>query len=152
MIKKAALPVPVGLLAAACLSACAQAQEKPASAMLACTASSPKKDVTIDYGDSEISIKTKSERAKQVKHDDYLVFKLKPDSDPGPGIGDYGTVTVTVAGKNSASNWIAASGTYNSSSELIVCVPHDLEYDTYEYVIFVAGVGTLDPRVIVVPE
>jgi len=158
MIKKAALPICVGLLAAACLSACAQAQEKDAAAIDACD-NKPKKDVTIHYGDSYLFLRAKNERARHVKRDDCLVFKLNTSSqgDPEPNgqgdppfIADYNEVMVAIAGKDSASNWIAASGSHSSSrGELLVRVPANQAVDTYEYVIFVAGVGTLDPRVIV---
>ena len=133
--------------AAACLSACASLMKGPTASV--CTSSSPKKDVTITYGDSNLSVDAKE---KKVHRDDYLVFKLKPDSTKGPDGLDYKTVTVTVSGKNSASQWISASGSDDGSGgELIVCVPTGQAYDTYEYLVQVNEVGTLDPRVIVEP-
>ena len=147
MNKRIALSAFVILGAAACLSACAPM--KPRLGATACSDGSPKKDVTISYGDSKLEVDVKE---KKVKRDDYLVFKLKPDSTKGPDGLDYKTVTVTVSGKNSASQWISASGSdVGSGGEFIVCVPTGQAYDTYEYLVQVNEVGTLDPRVIVEP-
>ena len=51
----------------------------------ACDDASSKKDVKITYGDSHLSVDTKQ---KPVKHDDWLVFDLKPDMQIGPPPGD----------------------------------------------------------------
>lgn len=148
MNKRTVLSISVGLLTAACLWACSP--PPPSTTAAVCTASSPKKDVTIKYGDGELSVDIKE---KKVNRDDFLVFKLKPDNQLGPNNLDYKTVTVTVAGKNVASDWIAESGSdAGSGGELLVCVPTDQAYGTYEYLIQVDQVGTLDPRVVVDPS
>jgi len=147
MNRKNALFISISLLAAVGLSGCAGM--KPHAESVECDEGSPKKDVTIKYGDSNLSADAK----KNVKRDEYLVFKLSPDSSRGPNNLDYKTVKVTVKGKDAASKWIAASGTDNDSDgELVVCVPNDVATNkTYFYEITVDDVGTLDPRVIVEP-
>ena len=117
----------------------------------ACDDASSKKDVKITYGDSHLSVDTKQ---KPVKHDDWLVFDLKPDMQigPPPREVDFKKVLVKVLGKSTDSHWIAASGTFEGTGgQLKVCVPSDLEYRVFEYEIEIDEVGKLDPRVIVVP-
>ena len=119
------------------------------SSAIACSDLSSKKDVKITYGDSHLSVDTKQ---KPVKHDDWLVFDLKPDMQIGPPPGnlDFKRVMVRVYGKTAASNWIAASGTYDGTGgQLKVCVPSNLAYQIYEYNIEIDEVGKLDPRVVV---
>jgi hypothetical protein len=149
MNKKTALSAAVSLLAAACLSACNMGPlDDPIST---CDAGAAKKNVKIKYGDSELSVDVKEQK---VKRSEYLAFDLRPDSHTGPNNLDYKTVLVTIAGKDSKSSWIAASGTYDGSGSdhlLLVCVPSEQAYDTYEYYVTVAEVGTLDPRVVVEP-
>jgi hypothetical protein len=152
MNRKSALSIFISLLAAVCLSACTGMGMETAD--LRCNDASPNRDVTISYGDSELTIKDKDQRAKPVKRDDYLVFKLDPDKTKGPNDLNYETVTVTVKGKDSDSSWIYKSGKYVDSAkhELVICVPNDVTTDkTYFYEITVDEVGTLDPRVIVEP-
>jgi hypothetical protein len=136
------LSVSTSLAAAAWLAACAV---QPANPMLT-ECSAGKKDVTVRYGDSYLQADAKV----NVKPDGALVFHLRPSSSKGPNGLDYSTVTVTIEGKNAKSRWISASGTAaGSDKQLTVCVPDDQAEDTYEYIVGVAGVGELDPRVIV---
>lgn len=127
-----------------CLSVCCTISTEA----LACDpATSSEKDVKITYGEGNLSV---DEKKKHVNRDDYLVFRLKPDSQPGPDDLDYKAVRVTVAGKNPASDWIFKSGSFSDSDgNLVVCVPSDQADGEYEYEVIVTGVGTLDPRVIV---
>jgi hypothetical protein len=114
-----------------------------------CSEESSKKDVKITYGDSHLSVDTKQ---KPVKHDDWLVFDLKPDMQigPPPREVDFKRVMVKVFGKGPESYWIAASGTFDGTGgQLKVCVPSSTEYRIYEYVVEIDEVGKLDPRVIV---
>lgn len=119
------------------------------SADLNCGESSFKKDVKITYGDSHLSV---DDKQKPVKHDDWLVFDLKPDMQigQGPRNVDFKKVMVRVFGKSPDSYWIAAMGTYDGTGgRLEVCVPSNLPYRIYEYMIEIDEVGKLDPRVIV---
>lgn len=139
---KTVFNVSISLAAGAWLAACAVTPHNP---MLSeCPAG--KKDVTVRYGDSHLEADAKV----NVKPDGALVFHLKPSSTRGPNGLDYSTVAVTIKGKNAKSKWISASGTAaGSDKQLTVCVPDDQTEDTYEYIVEVAGVGVLDPRVIV---
>jgi hypothetical protein len=130
-------------MAMACLTACTTVQTDPLLAQ--CTAD--KKDVSISYGDSHL----KADAKTNIKPDGALVFNLKPDKAKGPNGLDYSGVTVTLRGKDDKSAWIAATGTASANSDkLIVCVPDNQAEDTYSYLVEVVGVGTLDPRVVVV--
>jgi len=148
MNRISALKSSIGLLAVACLSSCAM---YPASEDIsACTDSSPKKNVKIEYGDSHLSVDVKEQK---IKRDEYLAFDLKPNSSKGPNNLDYKTVMVTIKGKDEASDWISASGSADGSDgPLLVCVPTGQAPGTYYYLIEVEKVGTLDPRVAVQPS
>lgn len=142
MNERSALIAITTLLAAGCLSACSIVETK-------CTDDSPRKDVTITYGDSHLSVDSKE---KGVDRDDYLVFKLKPDpgKGPPPRTVDFSKVDVSIAGKDAAARWVSAAGSDASSGgQLVVCVPTKQALGTYEYLIKVDKVGSLDPRVIV---
>jgi len=147
MNKKYLLTVSVTLLGALGLSGCAGQMYQ-----LNCTESSPKKDVKIDYGDSHLSVSVKE---KTVHRDDYLVFELKPDMGigPPPRRVDWKEQTVTITPKGQNQKWPSASDSFvKSGGRLEICVPSNLPEATYEYEIKVDKVGTLDPRVIVVPN
>ena len=139
------------LLALCCLTACAVTSQVSSGPKLFyatdCDTSSVKKNVTINYGDGHLSVDVKEQK---VKRTEYLAFKLKPDSSKGPGNLDYKTVIVTISGKDSAAQWIVASGKAEEDDLLEVCVPTDVAYGIYEYVVQVNSVGLLDPRVDVV--
>ena len=139
---RTAFHLSVGLAAAAWLAACAT---PPADPMLNhCQAG--KKDVTISFGDSYLKANAKT----RVKPDGKLVFKLKADPEKGPNGKDYAKVKVTIRGKDEKSGWISASGTVaEKGTSWPLCVPPDQAEGTYEYIVEVAGVGMLDPRVIV---
>lgn len=129
-----------GLAAAAWLAACAT----PVDTMTPCQAGT--KDVTISFGDSYL----KADAKAHVKPDGKLVFKLKADPVKGPNGRDYTTVEVTLRGKDERSKWITAAGTVaKDGKSWPICVPGDKAEGTYEYIVEVADVGMLDPRVIV---
>jgi hypothetical protein len=142
MQMKAVFSVSISLAAAAWLAGCAMPPQNP---MLS-ECPGGKKDVTVGYGDSRLEADAKV----NVKPDGALVFRLRPSSIKGPNGLDYSTALVTIKGKDAKSRWISASGTAaGSDNQLTVCVPDDQAEDTYEYFVEVAGVGMLDPRVIV---
>lgn len=76
---------------------------------------------------------------------------LKPENDLNnrPGI-DYETETVTISGKDLASVWLTAVGTYDSTPaphhELVICVPLGTPKGDYFYNIDITETGSLDPR------
>lgn len=136
------LHLSVGLAAAAWLAACAAAPADPM--VTSCQAG--RKDVTIRFGDSYLEADAKT----KVKPDGKLVFKLQADPAKGPKGLDYSTVKVTLRGKDDRSGWISATGTVDEKGKLWpICVPKDTAEGTYEYIVEVAEVGMLDPRVIV---
>ena len=64
---------------------------------------------------------------------------------------DYLTETVTISGKDDASGWLSAEGTFAKAPEphhdLVICVPPDLADGNYYYKIKITETGSLDPRV-----
>jgi len=76
-----------------------------------------------------------------------FAIRLKPKNDANnhPDI-DYKTETVTISGKNSASAWLTAVGTFNSTPELTICVPPGTPKGIYYYNIDITNTGSLDPR------
>ena len=147
MNKKYLLTVSVSLLGALGLSGCAGQMYQ-----LDCSDTSPKKDVKIDYGDSHLSVNFKE---KEVNRDDWLVLELKPDRGlgPPPRRVDWEKQYVTISPKDPHQKWLSARNTFElSGGKLSICIPSDLPFNTYEYEIKVDQVGTLDPRVIVVPN
>lgn len=76
---------------------------------------------------------------------------LNPENDANnrPGI-DYETETVTISGKDLASVWLTAVGSYNSTPaphhELVICVPAGTPGGDYFYNIDITDTGSIDPR------
>ena len=139
---RTAINLSAGLAAAAWLAACATAPADPM--VTSCQAG--RKDITIRFGDSYLEADAKT----KVKPDGKLVFKLQADPAKGPKGLDYSTVKVTLRGKDGRSGWISATGTVDEKGKLWpICVPPDQAEGIYEYIVEVAEVGMLDPRVIV---
>jgi hypothetical protein len=140
---KSTINLAVCSMAMAYLTACNTLPSHPLLAQCA----ADKKDVTVSYGDSYL----KADAKINVKQDGALVFNLKPGNVKGPNGLDYSGVDVTLRGKDDKSAWISATGKASATDDkLIVCVPDKQAEDTYSYIVEVAGVGTLDPRVVVV--
>ena len=104
----------------------------------------------IAYGDSSLVVVPISE----IRPDTEWRFKLVPITKAGDPV-DYRNANVKILGKPSTSmppgpnDWIDVSGQKSTSSDgvLIQCVPATLPIgNTYEYLVEVEFVGTLDPR------
>ena len=81
-----------------------------------------------------------------------FAIRLMPENDANNRSGiDYKTETVTISGKDSASGWLSAVGSYDSAPaphhDLIICVPPGTAKGTYYYQIYITNTGSLDPRV-----
>lgn len=93
--------------------------------------------VNVDYGDSYLKVNA----VANTQRGGALEFRLR-------GLPGYEDHLVTISGKAAKDAWISASGSENDrDNKLIVCVPPDLEPDSYYYLVRVEDVGTLDPRV-----
>jgi hypothetical protein len=86
-----------------------------------------------------------------LKAGEMFAIRLKPqnDSNNRPGI-DYEVETVTISGKDLASVWLTASGSFASTPpphhELVICVPSGTPNGSYYYNIGITQTGSLDPR------
>lgn len=98
----------------------------------------------ITYGDSQIIVRPKALGKKNKE----LHFRLDPKS-KGTDLIDYKDVTVSVKGKDAASNWISGSSDFNSAPVFFGgCVPPGATPGTvYTYEIEIVPIGKLDPRV-----
>lgn len=93
--------------------------------------------VNVDYGDSFLKVNA----VANTQLGGALEFRLR-------GLPGYEDHLVTISGKAPKDNWISASGSESGrDNKLIVCVPPDLDPDSYYYLVQVEDVGTLDPRV-----
>lgn len=139
-----------GLALTACLSACVVVPEVES---IDCTPDSGGAH-TITYGVQ--NKKTIFEVKEKVSvHRGYgLVFRLKPKNSGGTPV-NFEDATVTIVGKPDTKNsWFTEiSGSVTDDGDLLgICVPSYLDTNIeYEYMIHVAGLGTLDPRVEVQP-
>lgn len=131
------------LAAAALLAACAAGPRTDAE--LNCPSAAP--DVRVRYGDSYLEV----DAVRKVRPGCPLVFKLQPKSIKGPNGLDYDNVTVTIEGKagDDGADWISFSGTAAATpnQKFTAASPPDQQEGTYFYLVTVAEVGTLDPRV-----
>lgn len=100
-------------------------------------------DLKISYGDANISVTNKV----TAKQDGRLVIKMHPDNTSDNGV-DYKTLNISLIGKDAKSSWLTRTlnATESASKKAIICVDGEPE-DTYEYLVVVPGVGTIDPRV-----
>jgi hypothetical protein len=86
-----------------------------------------------------------------LKKGEIFAIRLNPTNNANnrPGV-DYEDETVTISGKNDASAFLTANGSYATTPgplhELIICVPPDLASGTYYYEIDITQTGNLDPR------
>lgn len=114
---------------------------------LACQVTPNTKQHQITYGvkndKSILEVKEKVE----VKQKTPLVFKLKPHGVNASGVS-FDDVDVTVVGKKPVDKvWFTAKTGKGNDSLLAVCAPSVTADTTYEYEVYVAGFGMLDPRV-----
>jgi hypothetical protein len=95
------------------------------------------------YGDSKIQVTNKV----TAKSDGKLVIKMHPDNSSDEGI-DYGTLDITLVGKDSASNWLTRTlnASEQNTKKATICVDGK-PVGKYHYMVVVPGVGTIDPRV-----
>lgn len=104
------------------------------------------KSVTIEYGDSGITVDT-----KQVKRKSAFIIRLKPKSD------EYKDNVVTIDGKSvtpggagvPSPDWLDTSDDYDTRKKFTYCTPDVPENTTqdYKYSVEVEGLGMIDPRV-----
>ncbi len=139
-MKNKLLPIAAGILLAGC------AQFPEVADIKECPGAGGN-DVKIDYGDSKIDV-THKVRPRQ---DEKVVFKLNPDNQSDEDV-DYDELEIMIVGKTPDSKWLnrkfKASDTNNN--KFVVCVD-GRNTGTYYYMVIVPGVGTIDPRVDVIP-
>lgn len=124
-------------LLTAALAGCATAGKFSESRSISAQCPDGSAFVNVDYGDSFLKVNA----IANTKRGGALEFRLNAR----PGYEDH---LVTISGKAAKDAWISASGNENGRDDkLIVCVPPDLEPDSYYYLVRVEEVGTLDPRV-----
>lgn len=103
--------------------------------------------VNLFYGNFQI----RTAGVVHLKAGKIFAIRLMPENGVNnrPGI-DYETETVTISGKDSASAWLSAVGSYDSAPaplhDLIICVPPGTAKGTYYYQIDITNTGSLDPR------
>lgn len=98
----------------------------------------------IQYGAAHLSMKYDSEAIQNSE----IRFELQPKK-------GFENATVTITGKNSASNFLSSSGSKGLAPKGVIvasdCVDQSAPIGTiYEFDVEVAGVGKLDPRIEVV--
>jgi len=156
-MKKSTISLVACLATATLLGACSHLQTPPQG--VNCTPDQ-RGAITIKYGvQSNWTIFEVKEKAKVTKNHG-LIFKLQPQNYSKPGVPDFRAATVTLVGKKTDDDrnaWFTAiSGTYDGTKsdghKIGICAP-DVgdKAETYEYLITVEGLGTLDPRVDVTP-
>lgn len=99
----------------------------------------------IKYGDSYIDVTPHS----KVKRKGEIIFKLVPQRNSDYGI-DYTNLDIEIEGKTPSDNWLDTNGKQNAGKKIFVCVDENQAPGTYQYLVRVPGVGTIDPRVNVV--
>ena len=136
------------ILAGLLLSACSQMEVVPGPAdgldIVECPgANGP--DIKIWYGDAHVKV-TNSVRTNS---DGKVVIKMFPDHTSDNGV-NYETLNISLIGKDAKSAWLTrtVNSTESSTNKVTICVDGKRP-DTYEYLVVVPGVGSIDPRVIV---
>ena len=100
-------------------------------------------DIKIWYGDAHI----KATNRVTAKSDGKVVIKLYPDNTSDNGV-NYETLNISLIGKNAKSAWLTrtVNSTESASKKVTICVGGQ-PAGTYEYLVVVPGVGTIDPRI-----
>ena len=102
--------------------------------------------VNLFYGNFEV----RTVGVVRLKKGEIFAIRLKPKNDANNRSGiNYETETVTISGKDLASAWLTAVGSYTSTApdhELVICVPPGTATGTYYYQIYITNTGSLDPR------
>ncbi len=129
------------IIAAASLCACAQPgkfvyKDRPNN----CDGKG-KVDLFIKYGDSKIDVTPKIE----VGQTGEITVMLKPDK-------GYENTPVTVEGKTPNDSWLNKAGMTHGDGkkQLLICVKPNQAPGEYKYNVIVEGVGSIDPRAIVI--
>jgi hypothetical protein len=108
-----------------------------------------------DTGGTHINLHYSNYRIKtsgvvNLEENEIFSIRLKPvnNAHNRPGI-NYETETVTISGKDLASVWLTASGSYATTPaphhDLVICVPTGISGIFY-YNIVITETGSLDPR------
>ena len=101
-----------------------------------------KADLHVKYGDSKIDVTAKT----RIGRTGQILVMLKPDN-------GYGDTKVKFVGKTSNDNWLDKEMTYgDGKKQAWICVDKNQAPGEYGFNVEVAGVGTIDPRVIVIPD
>ena len=100
-------------------------------------------DIRIHYGDAHIKVTNRVSTTSDGK----VVIKMFPDHTSDNGV-NYETLNISLIGKNAKSAWLTrtVNATESASKKVTICVDGQPE-DTYEYLVVVPGVGSIDPRV-----
>ena len=100
-------------------------------------------DIQIWYGDSRIKVSNRV----NAKPDGKLVIQMHPAATSENGV-DYKTLNISLIGKNTKSAWLTRTinSTESASKKATICVDGQPE-GTYEYLVVVPGVGSIDPRI-----
>lgn len=96
----------------------------------------------IRYGDSRIQVTPLT----STKRKGEIIFTLMPQSRPSSSI-DYAELEITINGKEPSDQWLNTSGKASDGKKVFVCVDENQPLGTYQYLVHVPGVGTIDPRV-----
>jgi hypothetical protein len=100
-------------------------------------------DIKIWYGDSHIKVTNRV----SAKSDGKVVIKMFPDNTSDNGV-NYETLNISLIGKDAKSSWLTRTmnSTESASKKATICVGGQ-DAGTYEYLVVVPGVGSIDPRV-----
>jgi len=100
-------------------------------------------DIKIWYGDAHIKVTNRV----TAKSDGKVVIKMIPDHTSDNGV-NYETLNISLIGKDAKSAWLTrtVNSTESASKKVTICVGGQ-EEGTYEYLVVVPGVGSIDPRV-----
>jgi len=133
------------ITSAAMLAACADLNMRPPGQIKSCPGSNGK-DIRIRYGDGYIEVDWK----QTVKQDEKIVFDLHPQNNPPSGI-NYKDMTISIIGKTTDDSWLDRYMSYSGPGDhKVICVDGQ-STGTYEYSVFVPGLGYVDPYVQVIP-
>lgn len=101
-----------------------------------------KVDLDVKYGDSKIVVTPKVD----ISQGGEIIVRLKPDK-------GHENTKVIFDGKTAADNWLDKEMTYgDGKKQILICVKQEQAPGEYEYNVEIAGVGEIDPRVIVIKD